>query len=1036
MKRREMITITGQGLGLLTLQACGGSERSAVIPSGSVAAVSTVAELRSIRPRYDGETFEVLGHTLEGIGGGAFYFDRNDTSSPDDGGSVIVGNGNRYKRILPVRPTAEMFGAQVNPKQDQSIFINRCLAAYGSCFLQGRQLYKIQYQINAIVLGTVGHGIATLDCASPTSDNKFGSNGSAVYAAGSSTTPLQGVDIQNIAVNCNGLIGADGQEGIAGFALHCCNAFYQKNCLVFKCAGYGYWDIGDYVSKKNNHSGARDYCEATDAWVGFGQLNAHDITLNGCKAYISEEALSFKPKALFYPQGGENMSLRLNNCSGTADGPCSTIFLASLSCKNVSANDCKFVNRSNDAPGTAIYFDHNNGHFDNITFRNCEIISLSAPAAHLSVGESGTEKAAIKFTDCKILGHEIGVAFSGSTGLYSFIGCNTTGITDESGVPYAYFERDSLTQMSAYVSVIGGSATAAGPNAITTTNMSPFIYANTKLTPPDFSNQPVIAVASVAALRAIKPKYDKQQFELLGHSIQGIGGGLFYYDEQDATSVDDDGSVIVSEGKRFKRVQPARPTPEMFGALVDPEGDQSIYINNCTKAYDECYLKASQTYTIHYTVNAKVLKCANGVATLNCLSPTNDNRFGSPETAVRAAGAQSLPLEGVDIQNVIVQCNRLTGSGGGVGLKGFWLHRCRNFYQRGCTVRDSGSYAFWDHDSSETGITYCSGTRDDCWAFDCSVSFEQVNVRGVILNNCHGYISDTVKPYPIECIFHPYGGESMQVIYNNCTGIADGSCPAIVLVLLKCKNVTMNDCLFINNHDGDGRVQTAVYFNNSSGDFDNFSFKNCVFISIYSPAIYLDIGEFGSTGAKIKFSDCVIEGYQVGAQINSTGGNYSFVNCDTKGECDETATPFAYYIRGALSTTTTGVINVIGGSATSVGPRATRTTNVGSQIYTSTRLSPAGLTALKIRQEHVGDGLLIWNGDHSYLNVRFPIRIADSAKVVISAMVNVTGATSGSQAASWTTTLSWASIDNTTFRLFAESEFAGRRVNYLMTEYE
>lgn len=550
------------------------------------------------------------------------------------------------------------------------------------------------------------------------------------------------------------------------------------------------------------------------------------------------------------------------------------------------------------------------------------------------------------------------------------------------------------------------------------------------------SGGPVIGIKTIAELKTIKPKYNGQQFQVLGHTLEGIGGGLFYYDAKDRFSIDDDGSIIVGNGYRYKRIQPAHPTPEMFGARVDPNIDQSKFINKCTQVYGACYLEADQIYNIQRALEVKVIKCANGLATINCMSPSGDNRFGSTTAAVRAAGSVSVPLEGVDVQNLIINCNGLIGAAGSIGIKGTLFVRLKNFYQRGCTVLNSASYGFWDTDTSEVGTIYCSGTRDDCWAVDCSVSFEQVNVRGVTLNNCHGYISNTVLNYAIECIFHPYGGDDMQIVYNNCTGISDGNCPAIFMALFKCKNVTANDCAFINNNYSGRDVRTAVYFDSSGGSFDNFTFNNCIIKSLFSPAMYLDVGEIGPIDGRFKFTDCIINGYQLGVQINGYGGTYSFLNCETTGASDKNTTPFAYYANGSLARDQARVV-VIGGKAKAIGPNATATTNMSNKIYTSTfQTPPLTLIQPEIRQEKMGTGILVWNGTYSYLNISFQSRIINPDRVIISAMVNAIGMEEGGMAASWATPLSWINMDNTNFRLFASVEFAGRTVAYVMTEYE
>jgi len=1035
VKRRQLILTATQCAGILALQSCGSGKSKSFFFNDSTIKVKNIAGLRLMEPQYNGQQFEVLGHTFESQGGGLFYFDGEDHTSVDDNGSIIVGGENRYRRVRPLEPTAEMFGARVNLEADQSTFINKCMEVYGACFLEGGKTYNIYNQVTATILKTYGSGLATLNCVSLTNDKKFGIGEAAVYSAGNLYKPLAGVDIQNISINCNELFSSGGDVGVKGFWFHRCEDFLQKNCVVSNSAYSAYLDSDDITLDSIFCHGFREACRANDSYEAFRQINVLDVTLSKCSAHISTNTLSYIPQSLFHPQGGNAMKVILNNCSGVVDGACLNIFLGMINCNNVSANDCTFINNYNGNFNTVINFEGEGGNFDNIVFEGCTIKSKHSPAAFLDVGENASNNAKIKFINCKIEGYQIGVQINGIGGTYSFTECDTTGVANEALTPYAYFQNGPLVKDGAVVRVIGGSATAEGVNAITTTNMSKFIYTNTLLTPPDFSAEPVINVKNINELRNMLPKYDKQQFNVLGYAREGIGGGVFYYDASDSTAVDDGGSVIVGNGNRFKRVRTSMPTAEMFGAGLDPEADQSVFINNCTKAYGECYLEGGSVYNIYYEIGAIILKTyGSGTAVLNCISPTNNNSFGS-YSAVTSKGSFLNPLLGVDIQNIKINCNSLVGHDGNVGLKGFWLYRCQDFYQKGCTVINSASYAYWDHDDSETGTTYCSGVRESCWAIDCSVSFEQVNVRGVTLNNCHGYISNSTLPYPIECIFHPYGGSDMQVVYNNCTGVSDGDCPAVLLALLKCKNVTANDCSFVNNHDGGGHTRTAVYFNNSGGDFDNFMFRNCILKSSYSPAAYLDVGARGSESSIFKFTDCIVEGFQLGVQINGIGGFYSFVNCNTKGVCDLSATPFAYYLSGASARDKVS-LRVIGGSAVAEGPNARATTNVDKYIYTDTLLTPAGLVLPKVRQEIVGSGNLSSNVTYAYLTIRFPMRIVDPTKVVISAMINATGALTGVEAVSWSTPLSWISLDDTNFRLYAPVEFAERTVNYVMTEYE
>ena len=69
------------------------------------------------------------------------------------------------------------------------------------------------------------------------------------------------------------------------------------------------------------------------------------------------------------------------------------------------------------------------------------------------------------------------------------------------------------------------------------------------------SGQVVTHIATVADLRTVVPSYDGQQFELLGYTVKGKGGGIVYYDATDNVSVDNGTTIFVHPTKfyRFKR---------------------------------------------------------------------------------------------------------------------------------------------------------------------------------------------------------------------------------------------------------------------------------------------------------------------------------------------------------------------------------------------------------------------------------------------------------------------------------------------------
>mgnify|MGYP003385596961 CR=1 FL=1 len=78
----------------------------------------------------------------------------------------------------------------------------------------------------------------------------------------------------------------------------------------------------------------------------------------------------------------------------------------------------------------------------------------------------------------------------------------------------------------------------------------------------DVTNQPIrlgtiamnsVPIKTIADLRTYNPVADGQVVDVLGHTLAGVGGGQFYYDPDDSTSADNNGTVIVtSMGARWK----------------------------------------------------------------------------------------------------------------------------------------------------------------------------------------------------------------------------------------------------------------------------------------------------------------------------------------------------------------------------------------------------------------------------------------------------------------------------------------------------
>lgn len=86
------------------------------------------------------------------------------------------------------------------------------------------------------------------------------------------------------------------------------------------------------------------------------------------------------------------------------------------------------------------------------------------------------------------------------------------------------------------------------------------------------------SIENVTALRIFEPQYDGQEINLLGHTVKGIGGGVFYMDYAGGES-DDNGAVFVTAGgRRWKRKLNGYVTPEMFGIPLDGTDGSAVVV--------------------------------------------------------------------------------------------------------------------------------------------------------------------------------------------------------------------------------------------------------------------------------------------------------------------------------------------------------------------------------------------------------------------------------------------------------------------------
>lgn len=86
----------------------------------------------------------------------------------------------------------------------------------------------------------------------------------------------------------------------------------------------------------------------------------------------------------------------------------------------------------------------------------------------------------------------------------------------------------------------------------------------------------------ISTLRTITPSYAKQEIMVSEHTagLGKVGGGVFWYDSSDSTSVDDNGhTVVTAGGKRWKRKE-VEVRPEHFGYDASSTGDQTAILQN------------------------------------------------------------------------------------------------------------------------------------------------------------------------------------------------------------------------------------------------------------------------------------------------------------------------------------------------------------------------------------------------------------------------------------------------------------------------
>lgn len=117
--------------------------------------VTSINALKSLSTPQANTIYHVLGYeTANDGGGGEFYWDSSDTTSPENGGTIFTATTGRWKRLYDGELNVKWFGAKGNNSGDDYPAINKCIDYAKQVFTNGGKLlfprgrYRISSTLN------------------------------------------------------------------------------------------------------------------------------------------------------------------------------------------------------------------------------------------------------------------------------------------------------------------------------------------------------------------------------------------------------------------------------------------------------------------------------------------------------------------------------------------------------------------------------------------------------------------------------------------------------------------------------------------------------------------------------------------------------------------------------------------------------------------------------------------------------------------------------------------------------------------------